>query len=120
WKDLTKTRKQFERENGRKLNPAEQEIERSLHKQVELNFKNRPLSEVIDVLSKMAGINIVLDPQGLHAEAVTSDTPVTFELHNPIMLKSALDLILGQLQLSYVIQHEVLLITSKEMRNSHT
>jgi general secretion pathway protein D len=120
WETLTKSRKQRERENGRRLNPAEQEIEKSLGKQVELNFKNRPLAEVIEVLGKMAGINIVLDPQGLHAEAVDASVPVTFELHNPIMLKSALDLILGQLQLSYVIEHEVLLITSKDMRDSHT
>jgi len=120
WKSLTHSRRQWERENGRKLNPAEQEIEKSLGKQVEVNFKNQPLSEVIDVLSKMSGINIVLDPRGLHAEAVTSDTPVTFDLHKPIMLKSALDLILGQLELSYVIQSEVLLITSKDMRDSHT
>jgi general secretion pathway protein D len=120
WNSITKSRRQRERENGRKLNPAEQEIEKSLGKQVELNFKNRPLAEVIEVLGKMAGINIVLDPQGLHAEAVDASTPVTFELNNPIMLKSALDLILGQLQLSYVIEHEVLLITSKDMRDSHT
>lgn len=120
WNMMTKTRKQFERENGRKLNPAEQEIEKSLGKLVELNFKNRPLAEVIDILSKMAGINIVLDPQGMHAEAVTSDTPVSFELHNPISLKSALHLILGPLQLGYVIQNEVLLITSKDMRDSKT
>jgi general secretion pathway protein D len=120
WNEISKSRKQWERENGRKLNPAEQEIEKSLGKQVELNFKNRPLAEVIEMLGKMAGINIVLDPQGLHAEAVDASTPVTFELHNPIMLKSALDLMLGQLQLSYVIEHEVLLITSKDMRDSHT
>jgi general secretion pathway protein D len=120
WEALTKDRRQRERENGRKLNPAEQEIEKSLGKHVELNFKSRPLAEVLEMLGKMAGINIVLDEVGLHAEAVDPSTPVTFELNNPIMLKSALDLILSRLQLSYVIQHEVLLITSKDMRDSHT
>jgi general secretion pathway protein D len=120
WSTLTKDRRRLMEEFGRKLSPAEMEIEKSLGKQVEVNFEERPLSEVLDTLSKMAGINIHLDPQGLHAEAVTSDTPVTLRLTNPVSLKSALNLLLGQLRLSYVIENEVLLITSKDTRDSHT
>jgi general secretion pathway protein D len=120
WDALTRNRRRMMEDIGRKLNPAEQEIERSLGKQVEVNFENRPLSEVVDTLSRLAGINIHLDPQGLHAEAVTSDSPVTLKLLNPVSLKSALNMALGQLRLSYVIENEVLLITSKDTRDSHT
>jgi general secretion pathway protein D len=119
WKDLTAKRKKYLDEFTRKLSPTEMEIKTALNKMIEANFENRPLSEVMDTLSKMAGINIHLDPQGLHAEAVTSDTPVTLKLNNPITLKSALQLILSQLRLSYVIQNEVLNITSQEASDSH-
>ena len=70
------------------------EIQKSLSKPVEVKFENRPLSEVMDTLGRMAGVNMHLDPQGLHAEGVTSDTPVTINLTQPISLKSALNLIL--------------------------
>ncbi len=58
-----------------------------------------------------------LDPQGLAEEGVTTDTPVTIDLRSEIMLKSALNLILEPLHLSYVIKDEVLKITSEQMRD---
>ena len=72
----------------------------------------------LDYLAKLAGVNLYLDPQGLAEEGVTTDTPVTIDLHNEIMLKSALNLILEPLHLSYVIKDEVLKITSEQMRDS--
>ncbi len=48
---------------------------------------------------------------------MTSDTPVTIDLRQDIMLKSALNLILEPLHLSYVIKDEVLKITSEQMRD---
>jgi general secretion pathway protein D len=58
-----------------------------------------------------------LDEQGLAEEGITSDTPVTIPLRRPIMLKSALNLILEPLHLSYVIKDEVLKITSEQLRD---
>jgi general secretion pathway protein D len=52
----------------------------------------------------------------LAEEAVTSDTPVTINLNQEISLKSALNLILEPLHLSYVIKDEVLKITSEHLR----
>ena len=66
----------------------------------------------------MAGVNLYLDPQGLAEEGVTTETPVTINLQNEIMLKSALNLILEPLHLSYVVKDEVLKITSEQMRDS--
>ena len=62
-------------------------------------------------------MNLYLDPQGLAEEGVTTDTPVTINLRQEIMLKSALNLILEPLHLSYVIKDEVLKITSEQMRD---
>ena len=54
----------------------------------------------------------------MHAEGITSDTPVDLNLPNPIPLRSALNLILEPLHLSYVIQNDVLKITSEQTRDS--
>ncbi|MDX1945195.1 MAG: hypothetical protein SFU86_07300, partial [Pirellulaceae bacterium] len=119
WSDLSNRRRKFLSERSR-LSPVEQEIQKSLTKLVEVKFDNRPLAEVMDVLSKMAGVNVYLDPQGLHAEGVTTDTPVSINLNQPVTLRSALTLILQPLELSYVIQNEVLRITSEHTRDSNT
>lgn len=119
WADLTRSRARMLNQETR-LSPVELEIQKSLTKPVEARFSNRPLTEVMDMLGRMAGVNVYLDPQGLHAEGVTSDTPVTLNLTQPISLKSALNLVLSPLGLSYVIQNEVLRITSEQTRNSNT
>jgi general secretion pathway protein D len=119
WEELTATRRKYLMEQQR-LSPAEQEIQKALGKQVEVKFQNRPLSEVIDTLSKMSGVNIHLNPSSLHSEGVTSDTPVTLDLTQPISLKSALNLLLGPMRLSFVIRNEVLEITSEQTHDSNT
>jgi general secretion pathway protein D len=118
WSALTRTRKGM-LERARKMSPAEMEIQRSLTKPVEVRFINRPISEVMDTLGRMTGVNVYLDPQGLNAEGVTTDTPVTLNLTQPISLKSALNLVLSPLGLSYVVQNEVLRITSEQTRDSN-
>ncbi|HEX5471961.1 MAG TPA: hypothetical protein VFW73_08740, partial [Lacipirellulaceae bacterium] len=62
-------------------------------------------------------VNIHLDPRGLSQEGVNSDTPVTINLSKEISLKSALNLILEPLHLSYVVSDEVLKVTSEQLRD---
>jgi general secretion pathway protein D len=119
WGDLTKSRRKLLGEKSR-MTPSEQEIQRSLSKLIEARFNERPLGEVLDTLSKMVGVNIHLDPQGLAAEGMTTDVPVSLNLTQPISLRSALDLLLKPKGLSYVIQSEVLLITSEQTRDRNT
>ena len=52
-------------------------------------------------------------------EGVTSDTPVTIDLNQDISLKSALNLILEPLHLSYIIKDEVLKVTSEQFRDGN-
>lgn len=118
WEQLTKSRKKLLQERTN-LTPAEREIQQALNKTVELRFKDKPMAEVLDTLSKMSGVNIHADQAALHSEAVTSDTPVTIELNQPISLKSALNLILGPHKLSYVIQDDVLKVTSEQTKDSN-
>jgi general secretion pathway protein D len=119
WEALSIRRRKGMMEQQR-LSPVEQEIHNALNKQVEVRFINRPLTEVLATLSKMSGINIHPDDSALHSEGITTDTPVTIDLEQPISLRSALNLILGPMRLSYVIRDEVLKITSEQTRDSDT
>lgn len=96
---------------------SELEIRQQLKEPIQIKFKDRPLSEVVNDLSDLTGVNIHLDQRGLSQEGVTTDTPVTLELTNPVMLKSALNLILSELHLAYVVKDEVLQITSEQRRD---
>ena len=104
-------------DRNRHKSQREIEIEKRLKTPVQLRYEDRPLSEVIDGLSQMTGINIHLDPRGLNQEGVSSDTPVSLNLSNEISLKSALNLILEPLHLGYTIRDEVLKITSETLRD---
>ncbi|MBC8353361.1 MAG: general secretion pathway protein GspD [Planctomycetes bacterium] len=119
WDELSKSRLERLEMQQRRLSPAEMEIQNTLKKPVNVNFNSRPLKEVLETLATLSGVNIYADPQGLAAEGVTSDTPVNITLTQDISLRSALNLILEPLRLSYVIQNEVLRITSEQLRDSN-
>lgn len=120
WVDLADRRLGRFREQRTRMSPAEKDIYDALRTPVEVRFENEPLSQVMDALGRMAGVNVYLDPQGLTAEGVTTDEPVLINLTEPISLRSALNLILEPLRLSYVIQNEVLRITSEQTRDTDT
>ncbi len=115
WEDLTQRRKGYKPE--RRLSEEELEIRQKLRTPVSLRFEKTSLSEIMDYLSKLADVPMLLDPQGLAEEGVAPDTPVTINLSKEIQLKSALNLILQPLRLSYVIRDEVLKITSEQFRD---
>ena len=119
WKDLVASRKPSN-ERNRRRSPRELEIEQMLRRGVLIRYQNEALGAVIDDLAKMTGVNIVLDPRGLSQEGVSSDTRVTLNLSTEIQLKSALNLILEPLHLSYVVKDEVLKITSEQLRDTET
>lgn len=115
WEQYKQRSKLTDRNSRR--SERELEIERKLRTPVLLKYTDRPLSEVIDGLSQMSGINIHIDPRGLSQEGVSTDTPVTINLNGEISLKSALNLILEPLHLSYMVKDEVLKITSEQLRD---
>jgi general secretion pathway protein D len=120
WSILTDSRRRRLNEQSQRLTEAELQIREALKQEVEVRFSDRPLAEVMDTLGKAAGINVLIDQTGLHAEGVTSNTPVTLNLMHPISLRSALNHILQPMALSYVIQDEVLKITSEQTREADT
>lgn len=117
WKDLVDRRKRLTDGDGPRRNPRELQIEQKLKTPVSLQFTDAALGQVLDHLAELSDINIHVDPQGLAAEGVATDTPITINLKQEISLKSALNLILEPLHLGYVIKDEVLKITSEQFRN---
>ncbi|MEZ6056879.1 MAG: hypothetical protein R3C01_09245 [Planctomycetaceae bacterium] len=87
-------------------------VREALNKTVSLHFQDEPLVNVMDYIASQYMINVYVDPSGLLESGVTSNTPVTINVDG-VSLKSALRLILNQFMLSYVVEDEVLKITSQ-------
>ncbi|MFG0262004.1 MAG: hypothetical protein ACF788_06410, partial [Novipirellula sp. JB048] len=117
WEDLSRRRLAGSGGDER-LSVREQEIKRSLSTDVNVKYRNRPLHEVLEDLAAVTGVPIVMDSRSLSAVRVTPDTPVNLSLQQSIPLKSALSLILANLELTYVIENDVLNVTSLEAKRS--
>ena len=106
--------------NGRRLGmyPAhvksekERDLERKLSTPVTMSFSDAPLRQVVDELRATQGINIFVDKMALEAENVSLEHPISIKL-DQVSLKSALNLILKSVHLTYVIKDEVLQITTE-------
>jgi general secretion pathway protein D len=116
WEDITNRRRRFGRDGQRRMSERDKEIAQKLQTPVMARFKDQPLVDVIQELARTAGINVYLDPRGLDELGIAPDYRVTLNLSTEISLKSALNLILGPLELGYVIKDEVLKVTSEARR----
>lgn len=115
WEDLADRKGSTRR--GSRLTPVELEIQQKLQTPILVNFDETPLTEVVDQLSELTGVNIYLDPRGMGQEGVRSDQTVSLTLKNEVSLQSALDLILAPLHLTHMVDDEVLKITSEQIRD---
>ena len=93
--------------------PAEKKIAKALKSPTEMQFVETPLQKLVDFLKDYHGIEIQLDNRALEDIGVGSDTPITRNISG-ISLQSALRLMLDELELTYTIRDEVLLITTQE------
>lgn len=93
-------------------NAIERAIESRLSTPITLNFKDTPLKQVIADLQTLSGVNVVPDTDALQKASVSLDQRLSLMVEN-ISLKSALNLLLKQVQLTYVIKNEVLNITTE-------
>ncbi len=103
------------RTNPQKKTDKEGEIESKLHTNVTLNFTDAPLQQIIDDIRGLTDINIYVDQPALDQEGVSMERPVSVKLEN-VSLKSALNLTLKQVHLTYIIKDGVVQITSESAR----
>ncbi len=93
---------------------AEREIWNKL-KNIKVQGQYRgTLFDVVDQLSTQSGVNIIFDNIALAAEGIETNRPVDIPIHNPISLRSALNVVLGSAGLVYVVEDEVIKVTSRD------
>ncbi len=111
WEELTNRRKdRYGSMDLKATGEAEQRIEKALRGPLNstgMEFQATPLLDAVNQLQTDYGIPIQLDKAALEEAAIGTDTPVDASYHN-ISLRSALRLMLKNLQLTYIIQDEVL------------
>ncbi len=113
WERISNARQKYKSMDLLSGESKERKIYDALKDEILLEFNDAPLSEVVDYLKQARNIPIVIDNRALDDVGLGSDTPVTISL-NGITLRSALKLMLKELDLTYVIRDEVLKITTPE------
>jgi hypothetical protein len=83
-----------------------------------LEFVETPLDQAVSLLQDEYSIPIQLDLAALLDAGINSGEPVTVNVRG-ISLKSALRLMLKPRQLTYIVQDEVLMITTPEEAERH-
>jgi len=81
-------------------------------------FNEMPLREVIAKIRDAHGIPLELDQKALENAGVDLDTPITHHTSG-ISLRSALRLLLDNLDLTWHVRNEVLQITTREVESEH-
>ena len=112
WKTLSERRRKWATVDLKKDSPNEQRIQTALLEPTEVAFNDIPLEEALNYLKDLHSIEILLDKVALQADGIATDTQVNLNLSG-ISLRSALRLLLEPLLLTYVIEDEVMKITTQ-------
>jgi len=96
-----------------KLRSGGKAIEKALDQPTRLEFIETPLYDVVDYLRERHGIQIMVDHRALDMVGIPSDTPITVNIRK-LPLRSALDLMLREFDLTWTVHCDVLLITTPE------
>jgi hypothetical protein len=91
---------------GKRISPK---LGAALGEQTELEFVDQPLTDVVRYLAERHNIEIVLDQEALTNAGLGADTPITRNLRG-ISLKSALELMLGEMALTCYAEGDRLIV----------
>lgn len=116
WKALTERRKQYASVDLHKPTVAERRISAALDDQTTVNFAELPLVDAIQFLSRTHEIPIILDIISIEEAGLLVDVPINLVLAG-VTLQSALKIMLSDLELTYIIEDEVMKITTIEVAN---
>ncbi len=115
WEQKVKNRKALDTA-GIVRSETDMKILEALNRQITLPFDRKmPLDTIIEYLRSSANINILPDEEALAEAGLTSDTLMETKLTN-ITMKNYLKHILEPYNLTYIVDSEVLKITSKSKR----
>lgn len=117
WREITALREKYKAVDVAGESPSEKAITEALGSPLPaggLDFQEgTPLEEVVDYLRTEYEIEILLDNLALDELGLGPDEPIEVNLRN-VSLRSALRRMLEPLELTYVIDDEVLLITTED------
>jgi hypothetical protein len=85
----------------------------ALNRPVVVDFVHQPLSEAIEILGSQTGVAMDIDQRALDDLGVDANTPVTLRT-GPVRVRSALELMLKELDLTWVIESDALIVTTNE------
>ncbi len=111
WKALTMRRAKWKSVDLTRYNPTEEKIRGTLSKPTTVEFLDLPLEDCITFLKEYHEINILIDKPTLLEENVPLDQPINLKLSGA-SFRSVLKLLLEPVQLTYVIEDEVMKITT--------
>ena len=100
------------------LRTGEAAIEQALDEPTSFEFVETPLDQVIEFFKDKHHIEIQLDRTAMDDVGIQADAPVTKSIKG-VSLRSALNLVLRELKMTFMIEHEVLLITTPETAEGH-
>ncbi|NQU24828.1 MAG: VWA domain-containing protein [Candidatus Nealsonbacteria bacterium] len=114
WQELSARRtEKYRSMDVARRRPAERKILEALDSPTQIEFIETPLRDLFDYLEDFHDIEIEIDERALNAVGLNAGIPITRHLKG-ISLRSALRLILRELDLTYTVRDEVLLITTPE------
>lgn len=116
WKALTERRKQYASVDLHKATTAERRITAALDDQTTVNFADLPLVDAVEYLSRQHEIPIILDTINIEEAGYLIDEPINLVLAG-VTLQSAMKIMLSDLDLTYVIEDEVMKITTIDIAN---
>jgi type II secretory pathway component GspD/PulD (secretin) len=96
---------------GKPETAADRETASKLSTPVSVEFRDKPLAEVLEHLSELSGVDLVPDKPFIELDGISLAQPVTIRLNNQ-RLKDVLDLILHNARLTYVIKNGVVVVTT--------
>jgi hypothetical protein len=120
WRILTADRAKFKSVDLKAPGEATARIIRELHEPTDMDFIETPLKDVVQAVTiRHNNIPIQLDVKAIEEAGGSADKRITFSLKGT-SLQSALRLMLQEHELNFVVDHDVLLVTSdnvaKEIR----
>ena len=92
---------------------AEQRIRSALRQVVSWNVHDVPLKQVAEELQRRLGINVVIDESRLKDAGVPTDVPISIRLQD-VSGEAALDEMLHRVHLDWLVDNEMLVITSED------
>ena len=95
------------------LDTSDRLAEAELRKRVDIDFIEIPFVEAIDALCSQVGLQFYLKEKHLEDEGISADASVSLSL-DQIPVEMALELILEQLELTYIIRDGIILVTTPQ------